>query len=364
MPHPKAPWAHLERGSAEQPERWGWTPPPRVLVRRVGKARHRAGPWREIPLCKQRLDLYASLLHVLDNLHDRLPSFHAYEGFVKPLRKNNFFHLQRRKLFTTPDSRSLGSAADIPIVEAALPEGDLWARVQATLPRTPRSLYAAPFVANQSAYDVRYVSFTSASRALPLRSYETLTDKSIRQHYQAHAHPSAKEWDGKFTLWIGPRGAPVPGQAKEENALVMAWGEKLLQAGGGPIDFPALLYRQLLAQTQTSPDLPPYHSALANVVVDKCPIVHKRNAYGEDDEEEEEEEEKEDEEEDEQEAAAHAPRQAPETVCCLSKAEAMPNYCNMPEFLHLRMRQFYPRVDYFVHEGDKSGPAHLRKLAV
>lgn len=107
------------------------------------------------------------------------------------------------------------------MINEATPDGDLWARVAAKLPRTPRSLYAAPFIANQSAYDVRYVAFTSASRAFPLPSYGRLTDKAIRQHYQnkvlpgPHAHEW--QWDGKFTVWVGPEGAPVPQQAREED---------------------------------------------------------------------------------------------------------------------------------------------------
>jgi len=116
------------------------------------------------------------------------------------------------------------------MVTAGTPDGggggSLWARVAAKLPRTPRSLYAAPFIANASDYEVRYVSFTSASRAFPLRSYGTMTDKHIRQHYQnrlqgPHQH---QQWDGKYVLWIGPEGAPVPQQAREEGgALRVAW---------------------------------------------------------------------------------------------------------------------------------------------
>jgi hypothetical protein len=59
---------------------------------------------------------------------------------------------------------------------------------------------------------VRYVSFTSFSRALPLRSYDTVSDRAIRRHY---AHVS--QWDGRFTLWVGPPGAPVPEEATLEQ---------------------------------------------------------------------------------------------------------------------------------------------------
>jgi len=52
VPHPQAPWARLVRGSARKPERWGWAPPPRVLVRRT--RRQDPGPWREIPRCTER----------------------------------------------------------------------------------------------------------------------------------------------------------------------------------------------------------------------------------------------------------------------------------------------------------------------
>jgi hypothetical protein len=115
---------------------------------------------------------------------------------------------------------SSGSAADVPMIDAAHPEGDLWARVMARLPRTPRSLYAAPYIANQSSYEVRYVSITSGSRAFPLRSYGTLTDKAIRQHYQNKLKGPHEQWDHRFILWIGPADAPVPQQAREEDGAL------------------------------------------------------------------------------------------------------------------------------------------------
>jgi len=253
-----------------------------VLVRRT--RRQDPGPWRKIPLCTERQNndkkkglIENWLANILDRLESLLPSIHSYTGFIQPLRKNNF-HLQRGNLFNTPDTRTLVlAAADIPTVAE---QGDLWARVQAKLPRTPRSLYAAPFVANTSAYDVRYVSFTSASRAFPLRTFETLTDKNIRQHYQDQLQGPHEQWDGRFILWIGPAQAPVPEQARREKALIMTWGE--------PGAHPALLYNQLNSMSYTTLEKVPSHSALANVVVEECPPLKERD---DDDEEEEEEEE-------------------------------------------------------------------------
>ena len=361
VPHPQAPWARLLRGSTRKPERWGWTPPPRVLVRRT--RRQIPGPWREIPLCTERQNLSNNknkglidnwLDSTLDRLESLLPSIHSYTGFIQPLRKNNF-HLQRGHLFNSPDTRTLVSAAaaaaaaDIPTVAE---QGDLWARVQAKLPRTPRSLYAAPFVANTSAYDVRYVSFTSASRAFPLRTFETLTDKHIRQHYQNQLQGPHEEWDGRFTLWIGPAHATVPEQARREQALIMTWGKGSDHA---------LLYNQLNSMSYTTLDKAPSHSALANVVVEECPPLKERDDDDDDDDDEEVEEEEEDHGKD-----ALSQPTPQEKVCCLSKADTMPTFCRMPEFLHLSLREFFPAIDFFVHQpgNGKEQPKALRKISV
>lgn len=105
-----------------------------------------------------------------------------------------------------------GAAADTVIVNSTATSNMLWARIGANLPRTPGSLYESPYIANTSAWDVRYVSFSSFSRALPLRSYDTLSDRAIRRHYA-----DVENWDGRFTIWIGPQGAPVPIEATLEK---------------------------------------------------------------------------------------------------------------------------------------------------
>lgn len=333
-------------------------------MRRVGARRR--GKWREIPACEYQPDLSSFNLAALDRLHDRLASLWEVSGFIKPNRRNNM-HLQRAFKFNSNDLRTLGAAADIPMIQAAAgPDGDLWARVAAKLPRTPRSLYAAPFIANASAYDVRYVAFTSASRAFPLWSYETLTDKTIRQHYQNKLKGPHEQWDGRYVLWIGPPGAPVPKEAQEEDAIVMAWGEAQT---GGPINYPVLLVTQRLAQSQlagfwddeTHPaavaaaDFTTAQPSVANVMADQCPMS-SRAARGEG----------KDEAEDSDDEDAPVAQQGPgrERVCCGDEKD-IPEYCFMPEYLHLRLRQYYPAVTYFVQQPEtEQGSAQLRKLAV
>ena len=83
----------------------------------------------------------------------------------------------------------------------------------AKLPRTPASLYQAPYISNSSAWDVRYVSISSGSRAFPLKVYGTLTDSAIRHHYAKRG----KAWDGRFVIWIGPSGEQVPELARREQ---------------------------------------------------------------------------------------------------------------------------------------------------
>ncbi|GAB5033357.1 Hypothetical protein NocV09_01300980 [Nannochloropsis oceanica] len=351
VPHPRAPWAQLLRGSVRRPERWGWTSPPRLLVRRI--RRQGPSPWREIPLCTERENeskkgfIENLIFNILFRLESFLPSIHSYTGFIRPLRKNNF-HLQLGSLFDTPDTRTLVSAAaNIPAVAE---QGDLWARVSTKLPRTPRSLYAAPFVANTSAYDVRYVSFTSASRAFPLRTFETLTDKDIRQHHQDQLQGSREKWDGRFVLWVGPARAPIPEQARGEKALIMTWGTGADHA---------LLYNQLNSMSHTMLDRAQSHSALANVVVEECFPFKERDDDGE------EEKDKDEDEDEIRNNNVVSQSTSRETVCCLSKAERMPTFCRMPEFLHLNLREFFPAIDYFVHQQEEGQeqPSVLRKIS-
>lgn len=334
-------------------------------MRRV-KAR-RQGKWREIPTCEYQPNLSFNVAALLDRLHDRLAALWEVSGFIKPNRRNNM-HLQRAFKFNSNDLRTLGAAADMPMIQAATPDGDLWARVAAKLPRTPRSLYAAPFIANASAYDVRYVAFTSASRAFPLWSYETVTDKHVRQHYQNKLKGPNEQWDGRYVLWIGPQGAPVPKEAREEDAIIMAWGEA---QAGGPINHPMLLVTQRLAHSQlagfwddeTHPaalaasDFTSAQPNIANVVADHCPLPSRAEG-------EEAEEDSDEEEEDEEDEPAAQRGGGRERVCCGDEKQ-IPDYCFMPEYLHLRLRQYYPTITFYVREPEtKQGPAQLKKLAV
>lgn len=330
FPHPMAPWAHLSRGDARQPQRWGWTPPPRVSVRRT----MRQGSWREIPSCVTRqgpdgkLWSKTYILGLTNRLEDIFPPSHSYTGFIKPLRQNNF-HLPHDHLFSSVDTRTLVSAAAIPAVDV----GDVWARVEAKLPRTPSSLYSPPFIANQSDYDVRYISFTSASRAFPLWTFETLTDKSIRQHYESRLRGPHEQWDGRFSLWIGPVNAPPPEQARLENALIMRWGE---------VARPALLYNQLLSSSRAASGAAP--PTLANVVVNECPRAAEHDNHDEEDED--------------------GSFINEGNVCCLSEPRGMPTFCRMPEFLHLNLREYFPAVTFFSYETqDEHGPT-LRKISM
>lgn len=88
----------------------------------------------------------------------------------------------------------------------------LWARMSLTLPRLPTSLYEPPYIANTSDWDVRYVSLSSFSRAIPFRTTDTRSDRAIRRHYA-----NVSNWDGRVALWVGPEGAHVPDEATREG---------------------------------------------------------------------------------------------------------------------------------------------------
>lgn len=120
-----------------------------------------------------------------------------------------------------------GAAVDTEAVNSTATTNQLWARISAHLPRVPGSLYDPPYIANTSAWDVRYVSISSFSRALPLRSYSTMSDRMIRRHYA-----NDPSWDRKFTLWIGPVGAPEPERAIAENGKDRMTSDCRCQASG------------------------------------------------------------------------------------------------------------------------------------
>ena len=39
-----------------------------------------------------------------------------------------------------------------------------------------------------------------------------------------------------------------------------------------------------------------------------------------------------------------------------------PAYCTQPEFLHLRLREYYPTVQYYTTKRDEDGAMILKKL--
>ena len=69
-----------------------------------------------------------------------------------------------------------------------MPAGtELWARVEATLPRVPRAQYEPPYVADTDSVDVRYVSLSTVNQSPPKKVWATIQDTDIIQHYQENA---------------------------------------------------------------------------------------------------------------------------------------------------------------------------------
>ncbi len=154
----------------------------------------------------------------------------------------------------------------------------------------------------------------------------------------------------------------------------MTWGER--QAGGA-IPFPALLYTQRLAQSQMAgfgegrpvapaagagaADFMAAQAAIADIVADHCPGGGNSSAAADEGKEEDSDDSDDEEEEEEEEH-----RSGRERVCC-GEEKHIPGWCFLPEYLHLRLRQYYPAVSFFVHETkaeEKGTTAQLRKLSV
>ena len=156
--------------------------------------------------------------------------------------------------------------------------------------------------------------------------------------------------------------------------MVLNWGEK--RNGEGAINYPAIIYNQVLSQTQTDPfSFDPHYAAIADIVPHECPkstaLRQPANMNGHP--------------EDDYDARGknhgllyschrkcvfskdrfllrfteHQKRR--ETICC---GDAPPSFCAMPEFLHLQMREYYPTINFYLSEEDWTGAQIVKKLNV
>ena len=262
----------------ETPQEWGWACPPTVAVRRVFQ-HGVAARFEPLPMCGYRRkhgitynDITPPVIHCAPNREPNRP----YNFFLP-----SPFYLKQK--FANKDAKYLFSCAE----KAGVPEGtngvggwvrrkekqeeeggekeegeepELWARVTGKLPRTANGLYLAPFIANFSDYDVRYVSLSSVGRSLPYRGYQTLHDADIIEHYLREVGPEWLEGDRSFTLWFGPphvvmeegdssssSSSLLPAVVAKEKALFLPWGKSFR---GEHIPFPGVLYRQILSRGQ------------------------------------------------------------------------------------------------------------------
>jgi len=268
----------------ETPQEWGWACPPTVAVRRVFQ-HGPAAKFEPLPMCGYRRkrgitynDVTPPVIHCAPNREPNRP----YNFFLP-----SPYYLKQK--FANKDAKYLFSCAEAPGVpegtngvggwvhrkdekkdmkeeegkEEEDEETELWARVTGKLPRTANELYAPPFIANFSDYDVRYVSLSSVGRSLPYRGYQTLHDADIIEHYLREVGPKWLEGDRSFTLWFGPPHVVVeeddesasssssssllPAVVVNEKALFLPWGKSFR---GGHIPFPGVLYRQILSRGQ------------------------------------------------------------------------------------------------------------------
>jgi hypothetical protein len=203
---------------------------------------------------------------LLDYLAELLPPLRNGEGILKENMPHNFFlpkYSDRKGYMASKDAMYIGkpyrahhcrqlagpgpdgagtcfAAAASMADHAVLGEGrDLWARVTGKLPRTPGSLYSAPFIANVSDYQVRYVSLSTGSRTFPCRNHETMSDWELEAFYKGwvrERYGDAAEWDRMYTIWVGPPTATkLPKMAEDQPG---AW-VGLPASGSANLGWPA-----------------------------------------------------------------------------------------------------------------------------
>jgi hypothetical protein len=227
-------------------------------------------------------------------------------------------------------------------------EPELWARVSGVLPRTANSLYAPPFIANITDYEVRYVSVSSVGRSLPYRGYQTLNDKMIAGHYLESVGP---DWNRSFVVWLGPPGTgQLPPQVENEHGIFMPWGSSF---GGRQIPFPGVLYRQIVSRGQVvggegdgGDGAGPHHSGLAEIIPQTCSAEEEPSSVCRED----------------------LRCWLEKELCCGRDA---PEWCFLPRYVAAKMQVYYPRIEYFKRGsaqqlerigGDSDGDRILRPL--
>lgn len=241
---------------------------------------------------------------------------------------------------STPAAAERTCASDTDAREADRePEPELWARVTGVLPRTPNSLYAAPFIANATDYEVRYCSLSSVGRSLPYRAYFTIHDRDIAAHYLESVGPGWTQ-NSTFVVWFGPPGVhEFPPEVEGEDALYVPWGSSFF---GGQVPFPGLLFRQILSRGQVLGPDRDHHSGLAEIIPKTC-------SWGAVDGEQRNGEER-----------PPACREDEEReLCCGPSA---PEWCFEPRHVAAKLRSYYPTVEYFVRRGAGGGSQQQQPL--
>ena len=357
-PH-QAPWGHLPPYGKELAFEWGWAPPPRVYIKRAHL--HDGKTWEELPFCQYRRRKGFKLLAYLSEIWPAPPPPFAGHPSVAPNRANNFFlpkYADREGKFASKDANYVGSVCEprntniLTQNESSTAPPFLWARVEGRLPRVPGSLYTPPYVANASDYDVRYVSLSAVHRTIPFRNHATVADTQIINHYRRRlALKEGEEWDGKYVIWVVPPeteigiDTPYPKEVREEGGVIMKWGASLF--GGRTVEYPGLLYRQVMAQSQVlglegggrreegreeGHVLRP-SAGVVDIVPEKCEMgqVGPRRE-GEEGREEEEV------------VMRGGEYRGMEKFCCSKEAAVE---CFMPGYVQHRMGRFYPQVTYY-----------------
>jgi len=343
-------------------KRWGWACPPKLTRYNVNNINvtspddiHKGFKGRDIPYCVKKRE--TAELNYDQGAEPRKTCL------MKPNSKNNFFLPQNAKmsgLFPNKDANYLLSCGEN--------DGQLWARVSGVLPQTPTSLYSSPYIGNFRDYDIRYVSISSVNRSPPSLVYQTLKDGDIVDHYvpktitddddqwryppfamedddsidkgrnhSNHRYHPDRDWNREYEIWFGPDAATMPSIAKRENAIFVPWPREMSFDENGEIvygnlmPFPAILYREIMAQDQVFGEDANYTNSVNTIIRDDC--LSDMSTLSE------------------LARTTEEKLQGPycyDAVCC---GDRPPACCRDREHISAHMEKYYPTVTYFRRVG-------------
>ena len=307
----------------KEAERWGWMCPPRILHTVPSSDPSLSPSTRDIPYCSfertaaateyDQTALPSRPCLLMPNARDNLflPSNTNTKGLFRNFDANYLTACaEQAEVKTTPllkdelmvprSLRGVGKVAgkngggggggddddDSDNLTRRRPSGQtLWARIRGVLPVTPNSIYFPPYVANQTDYELRYVSISSYNRSPPGLVFKTLKDHDIVDHYTRPREDGSGSveptpWPSRsYEVWLGPSVDSMPFAARHADAMFLPWAREVTVLKGGDgteysygdvVPYSGILYREILAMSQVLGDDATYGNAVADILSAKC----------------------------------------------------------------------------------------------